>query len=141
MNDKQKSKRNFRQSKIWKEFKKRMNEKCGKVDAITLSKLRKGANLHHRNLNEKEYENLREDWFLPCNNLTHKVIHWLWTYYKNDEGIINRLKKEMELMKEINKGAENESGAGKTKRKSRAKEIRADNKMVQSDYRRTENGE
>ena len=119
-----------------------MNEKCGKVDAITLSKLRKGANLHHRNLNEKEYENLREDWFLPCNNLTHKVIHWLWTYYQKDEGIIDRLKKEMELMKEINKGgAENESGAGETKWKSRAKEIRADNKMVQSDYRRTENGE
>ena len=102
MNDKQKSKRNFRQSKTWKEFKKKMWEACGKVDGITLSKLRKGANLHHRNLNEKEYENLREDWFLPCNNLTHKVIHWLWTYYKKDPAIIDRLKAEMERMKKIN---------------------------------------
>ena len=56
----------------------------------------------------KEYENLREDWFLPCNNLTHKVIHWLWTYYKNDEEIIDRLKAEMEKMKAINQGGGND---------------------------------
>ena len=103
MNEKQKRKRKFRQSKIWKEFKKRMNEKCGKVDAITLSRLRKGANLHHRNLDEKEYENLREDWFLPCNNLTHKVIHFLYTYYVKDPKIIDRLKTELDLMVEINR--------------------------------------
>ena len=110
MNEKQKIKRNFRQSKIWKEFKKRMVEKCGKVDAITLSRLRKGANLHHRNLDENEYENLREDWFLPCNMLTHKFIHWLWTYYQKDEGIIDRIKAEMDRMKAINQGGDNESG-------------------------------
>ena len=109
MNDKQKSKRNFRQSKTWKDFKKKMWEACGKVDGITLSKLRKGANLHHRNLNEKEYENLREDWFLPCKNLTHKVIHWLWTYYRKDPAIIDRLKAEMELMRKINNETQGET--------------------------------
>lgn len=119
MNDKQKSKRNFRQSKTWKDFKKKMWEACGKVDGITLHKLRKGANLHHRNLDEKEYENLREDWFLPCNNLTHKVIHWLWTYYKKDERIIDRLKEEMERMKAINQGGGNEQ----TKRETGSEEI------------------
>ena len=103
MNDKQKAKRNFRQSKKWKEFKTVMKEKCGKVDAITKKKLYRTWQLHHRNLDEAEYENLREDWFLCCNNLTHKVIHWLWTYYQKDPAIIDRLKAEMERMKEINK--------------------------------------
>lgn len=107
MNDIQKSKRKFRQSKTWFNFKKEMWLKCGKIDAITLKPLRKGANLHHRNLNENEYQNLRSDWFLPCNNLTHKVIHWLWTYYQKDEKIIDRLKAEMIKMAEINGSGEN----------------------------------
>ena len=103
MNDKQKSKRNFRNSKKWKDFKREMKSKCAGIDAVTLHKLRKGYNLHHRNLDEKQYENLRGDWFLCCNNLTHKVIHWLWTYYKTDPAIIDRLREEMEKMQEINR--------------------------------------
>ena len=103
MNDNQKSKRKFRQSKRWKSFKQDMRNRCGKMDAITQKKLYRTWQLHHRNLDEKQYENLKEDWFLPCNNLTHKVIHWLWTYYQKDEQIIDRLKAEMETMKSINK--------------------------------------
>lgn len=103
MNDIQKSKRKFRQSKRWREFKQKMKESAGKVDVITQKKLYHSWQLHHQNLDEKEYQNLRPDWFLPCNNLTHKVIHWLWTYYQKDEGIIDRLKAEMIKMAEINK--------------------------------------
>ena len=102
MNEAQKLKRNFRNSKVWKEFKKRMWMKCGKLDGITLHPIRKTASLHHRNLDITQYKNLREDWFLPCNNLTHKFIHWLYVYYIKDPAIIDRLRAEMELMKEIN---------------------------------------
>ena len=86
-------------------------EKCNAIiglsggkDLITLKPLRKGYQIHHRNLDEKQYQNLREDWFLPCNNLTHKVIHWLYTYFQKDEEISDRLKAEMLKMKEINGG-------------------------------------
>lgn len=102
MNEKQKSKRKFRQSKKWKEYKKKMREDCGKKDAITHKPLRGLWQLHHRNLDERQYEELRDDWFLPCNNLTHKVIHWMYTYYKTDPQIIDRLQAEMIKMAEIN---------------------------------------
>ena len=35
--------------------------------------------------------------------LTHKFIHWLYVYYVKDPAIIDRIKAEMERMKEINK--------------------------------------
>ena len=103
MNEVQKSKRKFRQSKEWKTFRQKMRIKCGGLDYITGHKLRKGFQVHHQNLSENEYQNLREDWFLCCNNLTHKVVHWLYTYYKKDEAIIDRLKAEMIKMAEINR--------------------------------------
>ena len=46
---------------------------------------------------------LDENNFICCNNLTHKVIHWLYTYYKKDPAIIDRLKAEMEKTVAINK--------------------------------------
>ena len=103
MNEVQKAKRKFRQTKEWLRFKKEMWIKYNKIDAITQKPLRKGANLHHRNLNENQYQNLKEEWFLPCNTLTHKVVHWLWTYYQKDPKIIERLENEMRIMAEINR--------------------------------------
>lgn len=76
---------------------------CGKVDNITNHKLHKGWQLHHRNLDEEQYEVLNEDNFLCCNNLTHKVIHWLWSYYQEDSEIIKRLEEEMQKMRKLNK--------------------------------------
>lgn len=108
MNETQKSKRKFRQSKEWKDFRQKMRKKCGGLDYITGHKLRKGYQVHHRNLNETKYAELEEDNFICCNNLTHKVIHWLYTYYQKDEAIIDRLKYEMELMKKINKETQDE---------------------------------
>ena len=102
MNEAQKLKRKFRQSKEWKSFRGLMKKKAGNIDAITLKPLRKGFQVHHQNLDETKYNELKESNFVCVNNLTHKVIHWLYTYYKKDPAIIDRLKAEMELMAEIN---------------------------------------
>lgn len=61
MNDKQKSKRKFRQSKEWRNFRAFMKKAAGGKDLVTLKPLRKGYQIHHMNLDEKQYENLRED--------------------------------------------------------------------------------
>lgn len=73
------------------------------MDIITNKKLLKGANLHHKNLDEKEYENLsNEDWFVFLNRSSHEVVHWLYRYYVNDKDIINRLTNLLDEMVEIN---------------------------------------
>ena len=107
MNEAQKRKRNFRKRKVWKLFKLRKKKECGGKDLITLSKLGKRWELHHEDLREENYEKLNDN-FLACNNQTHDFIHWLWRYYENDPGIIDRIKWEMEKMKAINQGGKND---------------------------------
>jgi hypothetical protein len=102
MNEIQKAKKKFRQTKEWKNFRKLMFSKSGKIDCITQKPLRKGWQLHHRNLDETKYAELQEENFVCINNMTHKFIHWLWTYYQHDPQIINRIKAEMQKMKKIN---------------------------------------
>lgn len=101
MNDIQKLKRNFRQTKAWKEKKAAEKKRAGNKDEITGKPLRKGWQMHHQDLNKENYTDLSKP-FLCCNNLTHKFIHWLWTYYRTDVTIIDRLKAEMEVMAQIN---------------------------------------
>ena len=107
MNEAQRKKRNFRARKVWKLFKLRKKKECGGIDLITLSKLGKRFELHHEDLREENYEKLNDN-FLPCNNQTHEMIHWLYRYYVKDPGIIDRLKAEMEKMKAINQGGGND---------------------------------
>ena len=107
MNDRQKAKRNFRNSKVFKEHKRKKYLECGGIDKITLHKLRRGWNFHHEDLREENYEKLNDN-FLPCNNMTHDFIHWLFRYYPKDPGIIDRIKAEIEKMKAINQGGGNE---------------------------------
>lgn len=102
MNDIQRMKRNFRNTKAFKDHKKKKAIECGKVDKITQKPLRKNFSFHHEDLREENYTVLNDN-FLCCNNLTHKMIHWLWTYYKTDPQIIDRLQAEMIKMAEINK--------------------------------------
>ena len=103
MNDIQRMKRNFRNTKAFKEYKNKKAIECGNVDKITKKPLRKNFSFHHEDLLEENYTVLNDN-FLCCNNLTHKMIHWLWTYYKTDPQIIDRLRAEMDKMAEINKG-------------------------------------
>ena len=106
MNEAQKSKRKFRQSKEWKTFRNFMKKLSGNKDLITNKPLRKGFQVHHMDLREENYSILLPDNFICCNNLTHKVIHFLYTYYKTDPQIIDRLREVLEKMKEINQGGE-----------------------------------
>ena len=106
MNEAQKSKRKFRQSKEWKTFRNFMKKLSGNKDLITNKPLRKGFQVHHMDLREENYSILFPDNFICCNNLTHKVIHFLYTYYKTDPQIIDRLREVLEKMKEINQGGE-----------------------------------
>lgn len=103
MNEVQKLKRKFRQSKEWKSFRNFMKKKSDNKDAITLKPLRKGFQVHHQDMDETKYNVLNPDNFICVNNLTHKFIHWLYVYYIKDPAIIDRIKAEMELMAEINK--------------------------------------
>lgn len=107
MNEIQRIKRNFRNTKAFKQHKAKKKKEFGGLDTITMHKLRKGWSLHHEDLNEEHYKILN-DYFLPCNNLTHKFIHWLYGYYIKDPQIIDRIKAEMEKMKAINQGGGNE---------------------------------
>ena len=102
MNETQKAKKKFRQSKEWKIFRKLMFSKSGKIDYITQKPLRKGWQLHHLNLDETQYADLREEGFICINRQTHETIHWLFRYFQKDPAVIQRLQKIMQKMAEIN---------------------------------------
>ena len=101
MSETQKNKQKFRTTSTWKNKKKKEKVRAKNLDEITLKPLRKGWQLHHNCLDKKEYENMTKS-FLCCNNLTHKFIHWLYTYYKTDKQILFRIKKELEQMEKEN---------------------------------------
>ncbi len=96
-------KKAFRQKKIWKTFKHTMNVKDKGKDYITNKKLLRGYELHHLDLNPDNYSVLNEDNFISLNKMTHKVIHFIYGCYKEDEGIMDRLKEVLDKMIEINK--------------------------------------
>ncbi len=104
MNASQKMKTKFRSSKAWKEFcHKKYTEQKG-VDPITLKKLYKGCNTHHMDLNEKHYKDLSNpNHFYTLNKNTHRWVHEIFNYYKADPAILDRLKKLLDEMVEINK--------------------------------------
>ena len=93
--------------KSGKILRRKRKRSAGEKDLITLSKLGKRWELHHEDLREENYEVLNDN-FLPCNNMTHDFIHWLFRYYPKDPEIIDRIKAEMERMKAINQGGEDE---------------------------------
>ena len=99
LNQQEKSK--FRNTSVWKDFRKKF---IGKVDPITLKKLPKRFNLHHLNLCPKNYTDLRMDSFVPLNSSTHDIVHYIYGYYRHDKQILKRLQKILDLMVEINDG-------------------------------------
>lgn len=104
MTETEKKKRAFRASKKWKSFRHEKVVECGGKDVITGNKLRKGFELHHMDLDDSRYENLdNAENFVPINSMTHKCVHWLYRYYKNDKSVLGRLADILERMTEINK--------------------------------------
>ena len=99
MNKAQKSKRNFRNSKAWRTFRHEMNIKQKGIDPITGAKLTKGCNLHHRYITagEDDYKDIsNEDDFVMLNSMTHKMLHWTFTYYKKfGREFLDRIEEEL----------------------------------------------
>ena len=93
----------FRQSKEWKEFRKRMFEKQDGKDIITGKKLCRGYNTHHLDLSVENYDQLTEENFVALNKQTHEALHFLFRYYQKDHTILDRLKTILDRMNELNK--------------------------------------
>ena len=93
----------FRQSKEWKEFRKRIFDKQDGKDVITGKKLYKGFNCHHLDMSAENYDQLIEENFIAVNKTTHETIHTLFRYYQKDPNILDRLKTVLDRMNELNK--------------------------------------
>lgn len=101
MNKSQFSKTQFRATKEWKEFRKRMSKR--KLDEVTSSPLRKGFNVHHLDLNADNYCNIEnENNFCVLNKKTHDVVHFLYNYYRKDKDVLKRLKLVLDKMCKLN---------------------------------------
>ena len=94
MTSKEKSK--FRASSKWKKFRIFKKKEQNNLDYISQRTLPKGANLHH--LDEKHYDDLSPEKFVFLGKTMHKVVHFLYIYYKKDHTIINRLKEVLDRM-------------------------------------------
>ena len=96
----QSEKTKFRSSPAWKNFRREMKEECGGIDCITLSKLRPGANLHHKDLRAEHYEEISDhSRFSFLNKATHDCVHFLYRYYDKDPDVLKRLEVILEKMK------------------------------------------
>ena len=60
----QKSKKKFRDSKRWKDFRRQMYEQSGRECAVTGNKLTRLWQLHHMDMAEEHYENLKPENFV-----------------------------------------------------------------------------
>lgn len=101
-----KEKRNFRQRKVFKDFKETMRKLSLGLDFITQSKLREGWNLHHKDLDPDNYEILSPERFACLNNQTHEMVHWAFRYYVKDPQFIDRLQSVLEDMRKYHLEAE-----------------------------------
>ena len=97
------AKAKFRQSKEWKEFRKRIFDKQDGKDIITGKKLYKGYNVHHCDMSTENYDKLIEENFIAINKQTHDALHFLFRYYRTDKDILDRLKTILDRMNELNK--------------------------------------
>lgn len=91
----------FRRTKTWTDFRLEMFDFQDGKDYITKSKLHKGWNLHHANLEASAYQNLNKDDFFCLGSQCHDFVHWLYKYYRKDKKIIFRLKEVLERMYEL----------------------------------------
>ena len=91
----------FRQSKIWKDFRKKMMQ-IQKIDQLTHKKLLKGFALHHLDMSAENYKDLNPNKFRCLNKQSHECVHFLFRYYVKDRDVLKRLKKILDEMLEYN---------------------------------------
>ena len=97
-------KEEFRKSDEWLDFRRKIAESFANKDPITGKRLAKGFNVHHMRTNQdlEGYCDLsKEDEFVPLNRYTHKLLHYLFTYYKKDKDILDRVKDALDRMCEL----------------------------------------
>lgn len=101
--EKRAMKQKLRKSPEWAELRKKIAEKQGNVDPVTLQPLRKGYNLHHLSQNDNYYTDLAEDRFVALSKYTHDTIHYLYNIYKREKGwtFLEEIKRIILLMEEI----------------------------------------
>lgn len=97
-------KEKFRKSREWKDFRSRVAISHNHIDYITQRRLIKGFNAHHLRTNQ-DIENYcdisREEEFIPLNSYCHKMLHYIFTYYRKDKDIIRRLVEILDKMVEM----------------------------------------
>ena len=71
-----------------------------KIDYITGKKLYTGFNVHHLDLHPENYKDLNPEKFVCLNRKSHECIHFLYTYWKKDKEILERIKEILMRMEE-----------------------------------------
>ena len=102
MGKEQSIKKRLRASSAWKKLRSKLKAER-RVDEITLQPLRKGFNLHHKDLSVLHYADITdESRFSVLNKNTHEMVHWLYGYYRKDPSVITRLEALMIEMTKLN---------------------------------------
>ena len=81
-----------------------MAELYDHTDQLTKRKLSKGYHIHHLKANQEAetYCDISNDSnFMPLNPYSHKLVHYLFTYYKKDKTILGRLGEILEKMLQL----------------------------------------
>jgi len=95
----QSQKKRFRSNSAWRNFRKQMLSDSDGRDCITLTKIRKGADLHHKDMRSENYENISDPArFSFLNTATHKTVHFLYRYYVKDKKVLTRLQMMLDDM-------------------------------------------
>lgn len=103
LSEKQTKKQKFRESKEWKEFREQKILEQKRIDPITNGRLLKASNCHHLCMDESTYDDISDpEKFMVVNKATHKVIHFLYSYYKKDPTVLNRIRDVLDRMVELN---------------------------------------
>lgn len=95
----QEEKVKFRRSAPWSRLRQKLRLRFHKKDFITGKDLTRTWNLHHLDMNDKNYTDLsNESKFIPLNKDTHKFIHWLFRLYRHDKSVLTRIKVVLDQM-------------------------------------------
>ena len=93
----------FRRTKTWKEWRHHIADIQNGKDAITGKRLSKMFHCHHLDMSAENYNKLIEENFICLNKQMHDTLHILFRYYKNDPAILEKFKKYLDRMSELNK--------------------------------------